>query len=90
MSRVLYFTNAVSQLMFKDYLKNWKASPNLSNQNFHNKLIRAIAKFDKVNVVSIRPINSNFSYKKLPQLVEDEFNISWRYPKVTSSRNTYY
>ena len=86
MSRVLYFTNAVSQLMFKDYLKNWKVSPNLSNQNFHNKLIRAIAEFDKVNVISIRPINSNFSYNKLPQLVEDEFNISWRYPKVTSSR----
>ena len=86
MSRVLYFTNAVSQLMFKDYLKNWKVSPNLSNQNFHNKLIRAIAEFDKVNVISIRPINSNFAYKKLPQLVEDEFNISWRYPKVSSNR----
>ena len=86
MSRVLYFTNAVSQLMFKDYLKKWKVSPNLSNQNFHNKLIRAIAEFDKVNVISIRPINSNFAYKKLPQLVEDEFNISWRYPKVSSNR----
>ena len=86
MSRVLYFTNAVSQLMFKDYLKKWKVSPNLSNQNFHNKLIRAIAEFDKVNVISIRPINSSFAYKKLPQLVEDEFNISWRYPKVSSNR----
>ena len=86
MSRVIYLTNAVSQLMFTDYLKKWKVSPNLSNQNFHNKLIKAIAKFDKVDVVSIRPINSNFIDKKLPQLVEDEFNISWRYPKVSTSR----
>lgn len=86
MSKVIYFTNAVSQTMFVDYLKKWRVSPNLSNQNFHNKLIKAISKYNKVDVVSIRPINANFNSKKLPQLVEDEFNISWRYPKVSTSR----
>lgn len=86
MNKVIYFTNAVSQTMFVDYLKKWRVSPNLSNQNFHNKLIKAISKYDKVDVVSIRPINSNFASNKLPQLVEDEFNISWRYPKVSTSR----
>ena len=86
MSKVIYFTNAVSQTMFVDYLKKWRVSPNLSNQNFHNKLIKAISKYDQVDVVSIRPINANFESKKLPQLVEDEFNISWRYPKVSTSR----
>lgn len=86
MSKVIYFTNAVSQTMFVDYLKKWRVSPNLSNQNFHNKLIKAISQYDKVDVISIRPLNSNFELKKLPQLVEDEFNISWRYPKVSTSR----
>lgn len=86
MSRVYYFTNATSQSLFKNYLKNWKVSPNLSNHNFHNKLIRAISIYDKVEVISIRPINKNFAYKKLPQLVENEANISWRYTMVSTNR----
>lgn len=86
MSKIIYFTNAVNQSLFKDYLKNWKVSPNLSNQNFHNKLIKAISLYNKVNVISIRPINKNFAYSKLGQLVEDEYNISWRYPKVTINK----
>ena len=86
MSKVVYFTNAVSQTSFVDYLKNWKVSPNLSNQNFHNKLIKAISLFDKVEVISIRPINKNFAYSKLPQLIEDEYKVTWRYPKVTASK----
>lgn len=86
MSRIYYFTNATSQSLFKNYLKNWKVSPNLSNQNFHNKLIRAISIYDKIEVISIRPINKNFAYKKLPQLVENEPNISWRYAKVSTNR----
>lgn len=86
MSKVIYFTNAVSQTSFADYLKRWKVSPNLSNQNFHNKVIKAISKFDKVEVISIRPINKNFDVSSLPRLVEDEYNITWRYPKVSTSK----
>lgn len=86
MSKVIYFTNAVSQTSFADYLKRWKVSPNLSNQNFHNKVIKAISKFDRVEVISIRPINKNFDVSSLPRLVEDEYNITWRYPKVSTSK----
>ena len=86
MSKIIYFTNAVNHALFKDYLKNWRVSPNLSNQNFHNKLIKAISLYNKVDVISIRPINKNFAYSKLSQLVEDEYNISWRYPKVTTNK----
>lgn len=86
MSKVIYFTNVVSQTSFVDYLKRWKVSPNLSNQNFHNKVIKAISKFDKVEVISIRPINKNFDVSSLPRLVEDEYNITWRYPKVSTSK----
>ena len=86
MSKVIYFTNAVNQTSFADYLKRWKVSPNLSNQNFHNKVIKAISKFDKVEVISIRPINKNFDVSSLPRLVEDEYNITWRYPKVSTSK----
>lgn len=86
MSKVIYFTNAVSQTTFKEYLSNWRVSPNLSNQNFHNKLIKAVSSQDKVEVISIRPINKNYVSNKLPQLVENEYNISWRYPKVSTNK----
>lgn len=83
---MIYLTNAVSQTMFVDYLKKWRVSPNLSNQNFHNKLIKAISTTCEVYVISVRSINKNFEESKLPQLIEDEYRICWRYPKVSSSR----
>ena len=86
MNKVIYYTNAVSQSYFPEYLKKWTVAPNLSNQNFHNKLIRAIAKYVKVDVISIRPINRNFSMSGLKPLKEEEKNISWRYPQVSVSR----
>ena len=86
MNKVLYFTNAVSNMMFIDYLNKWSVSPNLSNQNFHNKLIRAIAKEVDVEVVSIRPINSNFAKSKLEKYEEKENNIEWKYPSVSNSK----
>ena len=84
--KIIYFTNALDQSSFKDYLSMWKVSPNLSNQNFHNKLIRAIALYNEVEVISIRAINSNFEKSKLKRSEFKENNITWKYPKVTTSR----
>ena len=84
--KIIYFTNALDQSSFKDYLSMWKVSPNLSNQNFHNKLIRAIALYNNVEVISIRAINSNFQKSKLDSFVYSENKVTWKYPKVTSSR----
>ena len=86
MNKAIYFTNATSQEYFTEYLKGWSISPNLSNQNFHNKLIRAIATKNKVEVISVRPINKFYKDKSLSQLESNELNISWKYPKVSRSK----
>ena len=86
MNRVAYFTNAVEQEYFKDYLKKWKVSPNLSNQNFHCKMVKALNTVFRVDVVSVRPINSNFEEKSLYSFIHSTNNLSWCYPKVTTSR----
>ena len=86
MSKIIYFTNALDQNSFVNYLKGWKVSPNLSNQNFHHKLIKALSlKFD-VEVVSVRAINSNYEESKLDQEVIQEPHIKWNYPEVSTSK----
>lgn len=86
MNKVIYFTNALDQNSFTDYLKNWKVSPNLSNQNFHHKLIKALGLYFDVDVVSIRAINSNYAKAKLDASEYIDNNIHWLYPKVSVNR----
>ena len=85
-NKIYYFTNALDNESFKSYLKDWKVSPNLSNQNFHNKLIRALAITNKVEVFSVRAINRNFNCFSLRKLVINEGNVTWRYPFVSISK----
>ena len=87
MNKVIYFTNAVDQKYFKeDYLRFWIVSPNLSNQNFHNKLIKALSVNFKVDIVSVRPINANYKDKMLFAEIHNIGNACWRYPKVTKNK----
>ena len=86
MSKIIYFTNALDQNSFKNYLKGWKVSPNLSNQNFHHKLIKALSLEFDVEVVSVRAINSNYEESKLEQEVIQEPHIKWNYPEVSTSK----
>lgn len=86
MNKIIYFTNALDQKSFVDYLKKWKVSPNLSNQNFHNKLIKSLSLAFDVEVVSVRAINSNFENSKLSKDVVQEGNIKWNYPEVSTSK----
>lgn len=86
MTKIIYFTLAQDLKSYQDYLSNWKVSPNTSNQNFHNKLIRALALGHKVEVISVRPINFNYSFNKLDSSEVQEDNINWHYIKVTRSK----
>lgn len=86
MTKIIYFTLAQDMKSYQDYLSNWKVSPNTSNQNFHNKLIRALALKHKVDVISVRPINFNYSFNKLASHVVQEDNVNWNYIKVTRSK----
>lgn len=71
---------------FKEYLKRWKVSPNLSNQNFHNKLIRSLVLTHDIDVISVRSINKNFEKSVLKAKIVREGNIFWKYPLVKRSR----
>ena len=86
MNKIIYFTNALDQNSFRNYLKGWKVSPNLSNQNFHHKLIKALSLEFDVEVVSVRAINANYESSKLSQEVIEEPHIRWHYPEVSTSR----
>ena len=85
--RVIYFTTAIREEDYVEFTKQWKISLNPSNQNFHNKMIRALAKTDQVEVVSLRPFSrTKCSLKKLPSEDILDGNIIWHYLKVTKGR----
>lgn len=62
--RIIYFTTALSKNEYNEYTKLWKISPNPSNQNFHNKLIRSLSINNKVDVISIRPFSKKLVSSK--------------------------
>ena len=85
--RIIYFTTAIREEDYVDFIKEWKISLNPSNQNFHNKMIRALAKTDQVEVVSLRPFSrTKCSLKRLPSEDILDGNIIWHYLKVTKGR----
>ena len=86
MAKVLYLTSAMSNEDYKEYLSFWSVSPNLSNQNFHNKFVRSLAVSGPVEVISVRPINKNYQLKSLCGATREEGNITWNYIKVTSCK----
>lgn len=85
-NKYIYFTSAMDNDSFKEYLKGWKVSPNLSNQNFHNKLIHALALSHDIDVISVRSINKNYEHNKLDAKIVREGNIFWKYPQVSRNR----
>lgn len=85
-NKYIYFTNAMDNNSFKEYLEGWKVSPNLSNQNFHNKLIRSLSLSHDIDVISVRAINKNYNHSKLDAKIVKEGNIFWKYPLVMRSR----
>lgn len=87
--KIIYVTTATERDDYKEFTKLWKTSLNPSNQNFHNKLIRALAIDNEVDVISIRPFSSRYcSAKVLPEETKVEGNITWHYIKVKGSKFT--
>ena len=84
---IIYLTTAMNKNDFKEYLDHWTSPPNPSNQNFHNKMIRALSLGYNVDVISLRPFsNSLVDLKKLEksELVED--NITWHYLPIHGNK----
>lgn len=82
MGKVIYLTTAQGQKEFERLLPKWRVSPNLSNQNFHNKLVRAVSLVREVDAVSARPINIHFFIPLLHKKTVKEDNVTWKYIQV--------
>ena len=85
--KVIYVTTSIDENDYVEFSKIWSVSINPSNQNFHNKIIRALANDNIVEVVSIRPFSrKKCSLKKL--VAEDKVvgNIHYHYLKVIRSK----
>lgn len=84
---VIYFTTAQDKADFASYISLWNTPINTSNQTFHNKLIRAIAVNNHVDVVSIRPFSKdscNVEYLESADTISD--SIHWHYPKIARNK----
>ncbi len=78
--KIVYVTTALDKEDYKEFVKLWKKSPNPSNQNFHNKMIRSLAINNQVEVISIRPFSGRLcTVKKLEKGTKVDGNITWNY-----------
>ena len=83
---IIYFTTAQYHTDHEEWLKTWKTPVNLSNQTFHNKLIRSLSISNKVTVISLRPFSKKrCTVKYLPRNYREDGNISWCYPRIIKS-----
>lgn len=85
--KIIYFTTAQREKDFRSFMNLWRIPLNSSNQNFHNKLIRAVALANKVDVISVRPFSrSQTKVKKLEKDTIEEGNITWHYLKRSGGK----
>ena len=74
---------------YKSFVSLWSKKPNPSNQNFHNKVIRALAINNDIEVISIRPFSRKLvSLKSLPREERIEDRIKWHYLHIKSNKIT--
>lgn len=85
--KIIYFTTAQDEKDYRSFINIWKIPLNSSNQNFHNKLIRAFAINSQVEVISIRPFSHhNTKVKNLRLDTKVDGNITWHYLKRSGTK----
>lgn len=85
--RIIYVTTSIEENDYVDFSKAWSVSLNPSNQNFHNKVIRSLALFNEVDVISIRPFSrKKCSINKLKAENKTIGNIHYHYLRIPVSK----
>lgn len=85
--RIVYFTIAQDEKDYRSFMNKWKISLNSSNQNFHNKVIRALAINNQVDVVSVRPFDfKNTKVNRFKKETKTTGNITWHYISRSGGR----
>ena len=81
--KFIYVTTSLETNDYNEFNKVWSVSLNPSNQNFHNKIIRALAINNEVDVISIRPFSkAKCHLKYLKSDVKKIGNITYHYLKI--------
>ena len=52
---IVVLTSSMADADFNEFAKSARIKPNPSNQNFYNKLIKALSFYNNVSVLSLRP-----------------------------------
>ena len=87
--KIIYVTTTIDADDYKSFVSLWSKKPNPSNQNFHNKVIRALAKTNEVEVVSIRPFSRKLmSVKALAKEDKQIDGIKWHYLPIKGNKLT--
>lgn len=85
--KILYFTTAIDKNDYASFLKRWSSSPNPSQQNFHDKMIRSLAINNELTVFSFRPFSKRLCLDKVLNYEEKNNNgIHYIYFKVKKHR----
>ena len=85
--RIVYFTTAQREKDYRSFINLWRIPLNSSNQNFHNKFIRALSINNKVDVISVRPFSrSKTRTLSLKGSVVEDGNITWHYLKRAGNK----
>lgn len=81
--QIIYFTTSLHENDYPDFQRAWRVSLNPSNQNFHNKMIRTLAKFASIEVFSLRPFSkTRCRIEKLRAEEKKSGSICYHYLKV--------
>ena len=85
---IIVLTSSMADADFNTFAKQAQIKPNPSNQNFYNKLIRSLAYFNNVSVVSLRPfVKGMFDDDYLDSRTGVEGTVKYYYPYVKSSKS---
>ncbi|MCX5775731.1 MAG: glycosyltransferase [Firmicutes bacterium] len=85
--KILYFATTMVQEDFDRLAAKSKSAPNPSNQNFHHKLIKALALYNDVEVIVNRPINYHFEQmRRFSYETKKEGNIRYHYVSFINER----
>ncbi len=81
--KIIYVTTSIEENDYIEFNKQWKVSLNPSNQNFHNKMIRALSINNEVDVISIRPFSKTKCNLFHLKAEEKKYgNITYHYLKI--------
>lgn len=81
--RIIYLTTSLCEDDYNEFTKLWKITLNPSNQNFHNKMIRALSIYYPVDVISLRPFSrTKCRVVKLQKEKTVKDNVTYHYLAV--------